>query len=165
MEKSLQRGKDFRSGCGRQVAEDGGYAADPTRPVILDNPLALLGQAEQTYTPVGALGNPLDQTDPLQAIGQLGHGAKRDSEFPAESGHGARLLEQHSADPQLRQGQIIHGIIDTEHLPHQLGQDGGCQRGLLDDLRVSLRQGENLVGSVLFPMHVADHEEGGSPAG
>ena len=70
------------------------------------HPLAALGQLETADAAVVAAGDPLDQPGPLQAVGDLGHGAQRGAEFPADGRHRQRPAAEHAADPQLPQRQI-----------------------------------------------------------
>ena len=94
-------------------------------------------------------GDALDQPGPLQAVGDLRHGAERNAQFAAEADIGRgpphRMLHTRSC----ASGNSIAGSFSAGHqLPHQIGQQRGQRLGLL---RMPLRcmggtRGTGLLG-------------------
>ena len=114
---ALRCGKMFQH---RQGAEDPGFAA------LARHLFAPGGELQAADAAIVFFRHALHQPRPLQAVGDLRQGAERNAQLAAQGRHRPRTFAQDSAQPQLRQGQVIGRVLlRGSQSPSQAGYQPG----------------------------------------
>jgi hypothetical protein len=118
----VQSGQRLFSGFRRQMFEHGLNPLDAELFADSHHLRAPLGQLQAADAAIVSFGDAFDQPGPLQAVGNLGHGAQRDAQLTADGRHGARPATKHAADAQLPKRQLRRHVVARKQLAHQRGQ-------------------------------------------
>jgi len=84
---------------------------DPSFAALVHHLFASGSELQAANAAVALFGHALDQPRTFQAVGNLGQSAERYAQGTAQGRHRPRTFAKDPAQPQLRQGQIIGGIL------------------------------------------------------